>query len=45
MEAVIAMFQKRPEVIANVAAFAILSLAERGWLRTACWLVTGTFIG
>jgi putative membrane protein len=45
MDAVTAMFLKRPEVVANVAAFGILACAERGWRRTAGWLVTGTFIG
>lgn len=40
-----AMFLERPEVVANVATFAILSWAERGWRRTVCWFVTGTFIG
>jgi putative membrane protein len=44
MEAMVAMVQHRPEVVANVVVFAVLATAERGWPRSACWLVTGALI-
>jgi putative membrane protein len=34
-----------PPVVANLLTFLLLSAAERGLLRTAVWLVSGTLIG
>ena len=45
METVLLTLVHRPAVAANVAAFVILALAERGVARTLLWLVTGTAIG
>ena len=45
MESTLAMFSDRPYVIAFMASFLLISGAERGWRRTVCWLVSGTFIG
>jgi uncharacterized membrane protein len=43
--ALLVMLLNRPAVVANVTAFLILALAERGALRTMWWLATGTAIG
>ena len=45
MQELAAMFSHRPYVIAFLAAFAVLVWAERGPLRAALWLVSGTFLG
>lgn len=45
MEAVLLMLVNRPAVVANLAAFVILALAERGVARMLLWLVSGTAIG
>ncbi|MBI4517009.1 MAG: carotenoid biosynthesis protein [Deltaproteobacteria bacterium] len=45
MEVAYLMLVNRPAVLANLAAFAILALAERGVRRMLLWLVTGTAIG
>jgi uncharacterized membrane protein len=39
------MLRNRPAVVANVAAFVVLALAERGTVRTLLWLCVGTAIG
>jgi putative membrane protein len=41
----IAMLTERPYVLAFLASFLVISGAERGWLRTAFWLASGTFLG
>ncbi|MFQ5668251.1 MAG: carotenoid biosynthesis protein [Candidatus Binatia bacterium] len=45
MEALVAMVTDRPYVVAFLAAFLLVSGAERGGRRTLFWLVSGTFIG
>ncbi len=45
MDAFTAMFTERPYVIAFLASFLVVAMAERGWQRTAFWLASGTFIG
>jgi uncharacterized membrane protein len=45
MEAVLLMLVRRPAVVANLVAFIVLALAERGVPRTLLWLITGTAIG
>jgi len=45
IEALRLMLVNRPAVVANVLAFVVLALAERGVARTALWLLTGTAIG
>lgn len=45
MEAIVAMITERPYVLAFLASFLVIALAERGWQRTLFWLVSGTFIG
>lgn len=45
MEAAFAMLINRLPVVANLAAFVILALAERGTARTVLWLISGTAIG
>ncbi len=45
MDAFTAMFTERPYVLAFLASFLVVAMAERGWQRTALWLVSGTFIG
>ena len=45
MEAAIAMVTDRPYVLAFLAAFLVVSGAERGWKRTLFWGVSGTFLG
>jgi putative membrane protein len=45
MQGLGAMFVHRPYVIAFFVAFAVLVWCERGPLRAALWLVSGTFIG
>jgi uncharacterized membrane protein len=42
MEALLTTLANRPSTVANVVAFLILATAERGALRAAIWLVTGT---
>jgi putative membrane protein len=44
-EVVIAMVVDRPYVLVFLAAFLVVSGAERGWKRTLFWLVSGTFLG
>ncbi|MBW2294912.1 MAG: hypothetical protein JRG94_21755 [Deltaproteobacteria bacterium] len=44
-EVVIAMLVDRPYVLVFLAAFLVVSGAERGWKRTLFWLVSGTFLG
>lgn len=45
MQALGAMFTHRPYVVAFLATFAILAWAERGPLRAALWLASGTALG
>lgn len=45
MDALTAMLTERPYVLAFLAAFLVISSAERGWRRTFFWLVSGTFLG
>ena len=45
MEALTAMLTERPYVLAFLAAFLVVSGAERGWQRTLFWLISGTFLG
>ncbi len=45
MEALGAMFTHRPYVVAFLATFAVLAWFERGPLRAAVWLISGTFLG
>ena len=45
MDELLAMFTERWYVLAFLATFLVIATAERGWLRTALWLATGTFIG
>ena len=45
MEALTAMLTERPYVVAFLAAFLVISGAERGWQRTLFWLASGTFLG
>jgi putative membrane protein len=45
MDAVLALIRDHPPVAANLLSFLLLALAERGFLRTAVWLATGTFVG
>jgi putative membrane protein len=45
MNELIAMITERPYVLAFLASFLVIALAERGWQRTLIWLVSGTFIG
>jgi hypothetical protein len=44
-DAALLMLVKRPAVVANLAVFVILALAERGAVRMWAWLVIGTAIG
>ena len=39
------MLTDRPYVVAFLAAFFVISGAERGWRRTLFWLASGTFLG
>lgn len=39
------MLTERPYVVAFLAAFLVISGAERGGLRTLFWLASGTFLG
>jgi len=45
MDALTAMLADRPYVVAFLVTFLVIAWAERGWQRTAFWLVSGTFIG
>ncbi|MEX1252807.1 MAG: carotenoid biosynthesis protein [Dehalococcoidia bacterium] len=45
MEELTAMVTERPYVLAFLASFLVISGAERGWLRTAFWLASGTILG
>jgi len=45
MHALLALVRDHPPVVANLFSFLLLALAERGFLRTGLWLVTGTFLG
>jgi putative membrane protein len=45
MEELTAMFTERPYVLAFLASFLVIAVAERGWLRAVLWLVTGAFLG
>lgn len=45
MQALVSMLTQRPYVIAFLATFAVLAWSERGPLRAALWLVSGTMLG
>ena len=45
MDALTAMLTERPYVLAFLAAFLVISSAERGMRRTLFWLASGTFLG
>jgi len=45
MNELTAMLTERPYVVAFLVTFLVISTAERGWLRTLVWLVSGTFLG
>jgi putative membrane protein len=45
MEELTAMLTERPYVLAFLASFLVIAVAERGWLRAVLWLVSGAFIG
>jgi putative membrane protein len=45
MSELLAMLSERPYVVAFLVTFLVIATAERGWLRTLAWLVTGTFLG
>jgi hypothetical protein len=45
VEELTAMLTERPYVLAFLASFLVISVAERGWLRALVWLASGTFLG
>lgn len=45
MNALMALVELRPYVVALVVTFIIVATAERGFLRMLIWLVVGTFLG